>query len=98
MGNFVDTTRSRALDRQAHYLRHLVHAGVINYTYIPGPSNRADAFTKSVPAPAFELARTRWNVRGPDATAPKPRACAACYTAKAFKDFKPKASMVARAA
>jgi len=65
----------------------MVAAGVIHYTYIPGPHNRADALTKSVPAPAFELARTRWNVHPPSSTpasAPAPAACSACYKAKAF--------------
>ena len=62
MENFADTTRSKALDRQAHYLRHLVHSNQINYSYIPGPDNRADGLTKSLPFPAQEHTRLNWNV------------------------------------
>jgi len=62
MENFADTTRSKALDRQAHYLRHLVHSNQINYSYIPGPDNRADGLTKSLPSPAQEHPRLNWNV------------------------------------
>jgi hypothetical protein len=63
MHNFADTSRSKALDRQAHYLRHLVHSGEIIYSYTPGPENRADGLTKSLPAPAQDRPRNNWRVQ-----------------------------------
>ena len=62
MQNFADTSRSKALDRQAHYLRHLVHSNQINYSYVAGTDNRADALTKSLPFPAQQRARSHWCV------------------------------------
>ena len=60
MQNFADTSRSKALDRQAHYLRHLVHSNQINYSYVAGTDNRSDALTKSLPLPAHKRARDNW--------------------------------------
>jgi site-specific DNA-cytosine methylase len=62
MQNFADTSRSKALDRQAHYLRYLVHSNQINYSYVAGTDNRADALTKSLPFPAQQRARSHWCV------------------------------------
>jgi hypothetical protein len=60
MQNFADTSRSKAIDRQAHYLRHLVHSNQINYSYVGGPTSRSDALTKSLPFPAHKRARANW--------------------------------------
>jgi hypothetical protein len=60
MQNFADTSRSKALDRQAHYLRHLVHSNQINYSYVASDNNRSDALTKSLPFPAHKRARANW--------------------------------------
>ena len=53
MLNFSDTSRSKHHDRRTHYMRHLCHRNVLDYKYVPGTENRADALTKRLSTPIF---------------------------------------------
>jgi hypothetical protein len=67
MHNFADTSRSKALDRQAHYLRDLVHSGEINCSYTPAhqvpkiaPMGSPDLFPHRL---SQDRSRSNWRVQ-----------------------------------
>jgi hypothetical protein len=61
--NFTDSTKSKHIDRRAHYIRHLCHAKKLNYKHIPGTGNTADAFTKALPGTTFKKFRNHMDIR-----------------------------------
>ena len=48
------TTRSKHIDTKAHFLRELVHRGVVHVSHIPGSRQLADLFTKPLPSVKFQ--------------------------------------------